>query len=119
MTEEQQARELVTILIKYPDDDIKWYAKYDGTIIFEDLFSDNKHELSPLKDLDIICQVEKTLSELEQQEYCKLLIGVVNKDMSTGFGPDGEIEGNPFAVFTATAAERAEAILRTKNLWKD
>ena len=83
------------------------------------LFGENNNDNANLEDLNIIHQVEKTLSELEQQRYCELLIGVVNKDMSIGFGPDGEIESNTFAVFTATAAERAEAILRTKNLWKD
>src|SRR3990167_8783592 len=58
------------------------------------LFGENNNDNANLEDLNIIHQVEKTLSELEQQRYCELLIGVVNKDMSIGFGPDGEIKSN-------------------------
>lgn len=60
-------------------------------------------EFDPLNDLNAMHEAEKTLSRPQWETYCEYLIGVV-------------CDSCPIY---ATAAQRAEAFLRTLNLWKD
>lgn len=70
--------------------------------------------------LDAMHEAERVcISPTHQREYVCNLIGVVSGDMSCSFGPDGEIEGDEYKIFTATASQRAEAFLRTFGLWKE
>ncbi len=76
----------------------------------------------PLNDLNAMHEVEKTLPQAfskGQDDYTSYLVGVVAGDIRWSFGPDGELEGNNFDTFTATAAQRAEAFLRTIGKWDD
>lgn len=70
-------------------------------------------------DLNAMHEAEKTLppyTTSEKSDYCQYLIGV---STGYGYGPDGEIEGEHFAVFAATAEQRAEAFLRAIGKWDD
>ena len=57
-------------------------------------------------DLNAMHEVEKVLTEPQQQRYLELLFN--------NFGKNGV-----WMVCHATAAQRAEAFLRTLNLWTD
>ena len=62
----------------------------------------------PLNDLNAIHAVERTLTPLLWRDYLQNLINV-----SVG------LTGNIFFCYTATAAQRAEAVLRTIERWKE
>jgi hypothetical protein len=66
--------------------------------------------------LDVLAEMEKKLSGDSQSYYCEELIkACLGEDR--GYGPDGEIEGDNFLVFTASAPQRREALLKTLGLW--
>lgn len=58
-----------------------------------------------LNDLNAMHEAEKVLGSIQQNRYISILSGITS---------DVEMEGVTFA----TAAQRAEAFLKTLNLWK-
>ncbi len=72
-----------------------------------------------LNDLNAIHEAEKTIIQGPRDDYASYLVGVVCGDIKYSFGPDGELEGNNFDTFTATAAQRAEAFLHAIHKWDD
>lgn len=70
-----------------------------------------------LNDLNAMHEAVKILTDYQRNTYCDYLVGVSHNDLSRSFGPDGEIEGDSFTVFEATASQRAEAFLRTIGKW--
>jgi hypothetical protein len=60
------------------------------------------------KDLNAMHEAEKTLNPIKTDEYARMLT-------STAWQSEQPV----FAPMTATAAQRAEAFLRTINLWKE
>ncbi len=71
-----------------------------------------------LSDLNAMYEAEKLVS-LNGYDYIVNLIRVVSGDQNMGFGPDGEMEYNEFSIVCPTAAQRAEAFLRTIGKWKE
>lgn len=64
-------------------------------------------------DLNECRKIEVSFTGTRGYNYCSNLIGVVMEDMSCGYGPDGEIEGDDFRVFTASATQRTVALILT------
>ena len=60
-----------------------------------------------LNDLNAMHKAEKTLNPIQAAEYARILTSIA-----------WQSEQPVFAPMTATAAQRAEAFLRTLNLWK-
>ena len=60
-----------------------------------------------LNDLNAMAIEEKTLNPIQAAEYARILTSIA-----------WQSEQPVFAPMTATAAQRAEAFLRTLNLWK-
>ena len=60
-----------------------------------------------LNDLNAMHEAEKTLNFIKAAEYARILTSIA-----------WQSEQPVFAPMTATAAQRAEAFLRTLNLWK-
>ena len=60
-----------------------------------------------LNDLNAMHEAEKTLNPIQAAEYARILTSIA-----------WQSEQPVFAPMTATAAQRAEAFLRTLNLWK-
>lgn len=73
------------------------------------------------RDLNAMHEVEKSLPDERffRSDYVDFLVGVSHGDPSRSFGPDREIEGQPWTVFTATAAHRREAFLRAHKVWTE
>jgi hypothetical protein len=59
-----------------------------------------------LNDLNAMHEAEKVLNGHEQNDYCFTIMDI-------------QKSGGGFRRLHATAAQRAEAFLRTLNLWKD
>jgi hypothetical protein len=64
-----------------------------------------------LNDLNAMNEVEQNLGGMDKAEFAVQLCRVVGKDWPSGIG------GGSFAHVHATAAQRAEAFLRTLNLY--
>ena len=65
-----------------------------------------------LNDLNAMHEAEKILLGMNTAEFAVQLCRVVGRDWPNGIG------GGSFAHIHATASQRAEAFLRTLNLWK-
>jgi len=77
-----------------------------------ELINDNVHKVGDyLFDLNAIHEAEKVLDEKQQAIFVKHLENIVSRD------PDAHLWS--WALLHATAAQRAEALLRTLNLWDD
>jgi archaellum biogenesis protein FlaJ (TadC family) len=70
-----------------------------------------------LNDLNAMREVERTIPYVLQTDYLNTLADVLGVgDAATNWSED---EWGIFKMVSATASQRAEAFLRTLNLWKD
>lgn len=69
-----------------------------------------------LNDLNAMHEAEKTLNETQRKTYAWQIIGLARKQ--AGMEDHESHYPVPFVLF-ATAAQRAEAFLRTLNLWEE
>ena len=67
-----------------------------------------------LNDLNAMREVEKTLTEAERADYRERLMDGTLEDIC-----DLDIDAAYWVLIHATAAQRAEAFLRAKGLWKE
>lgn len=65
-------------------------------------------QVDPLSDLNAMHEAEKVLTQKQRDKYAEILFGML-RDCSDDYAP----------VWAMTAAQRAEAFLRTLNLWDD
>jgi hypothetical protein len=70
-------------------------------------------EFDPLSDLNAMHVVEKVLTNEQRGQVMDALCEIVRRDHNPEAGPMTAI----INAFFATAAQRAEAFLRTLNLW--
>jgi hypothetical protein len=80
---------------------------FDGTYWF------NCKQNDPLGDLNAMHVAEKVLTDEQRGQMMDALCEIVRRDHNPEAGPMTAI----IAAFFATAAQRAEAFLRTLNLW--
>lgn len=71
-----------------------------------------------LNDPNAMHEAEKTLSYCEQMNFIDALLAIIKNE------PDYDIDDDfcsddGWSLVSATAAQRAEAFLKTKNLWKN
>lgn len=74
------------------------------------------HVGDPLNDLNAMAEAEKILNERQRQTYAWQIIRLARKQ--AGIDEHESHYPVPFVLF-ATAAQRAEAFLRTLNLWEE
>lgn len=75
-----------------------------------------------LSDLNAMHEAEKVLEEAEKVVYAETLCAILKGSVvDWGYYPgEAEIDWHSVAIMVfATAAQRAEAFLRTLNLWRD
>ena len=66
-----------------------------------------------LNDLNAMHEAEKVLTEKQQRDYCfRLLLELVDGSVTNDLN-------DHFIFIRATAAQRAEAFLKTLNLWEE
>lgn len=88
---------------KCPYDDVSYYVPINDKVAVA---------CDPLKDLNAMHEAENTLPVTLRSFYCDYLIhGRVNP-------PETKVWGR-WQVVNATASQRAEAFLRTLNLWQE
>lgn len=91
-----------------------WTLDHKGAIRADgyrsELWGKPSHEALPdyLNDLNAMHEAEKTLNPIQAAEYARMLT-------STAWQSEQPV----FAPMTAKAYQRAEAFLRTLNLWKE
>ena len=80
-----------------------WWRKWDG--------GDQRLRIDQLSDLNAMHEAEKMLTEKQELFYLIQLMKSMNESGTIGWRSE--------RTYKATAAQRAEAFLRTLNLWKE
>jgi len=72
------------------------------------------------EDLNAMHEAENTLSQAQQENYSHTLLGLICDPVEVEYGPLNLTQADClWMILHATAAQRAEAFLRTKGLWRD